>query len=121
MTLQTNRKKRNYYGMFFPVLGQYGPVLVGTWCFWVSMGQYWLVLGVTGSVWGGTGWYLVELGHYGQHWLVLCGAVSVWGSSGWYLLVLVGIWWYSVRIIWYCLVSSSTGSVKRFYASIYIY
>ena len=78
------------------VLGQYGVVLVLTWCYWVSIGQYgliydvywisknrncliliivsrrqfWLVFGGAGSIWGGTGWYLVILGQYN---LVLLG------------------------------------------------
>ena len=105
MTLQTNRKKRD---IIMACFSQY----------WVSMGRCWLVLGVTGSGWGGTGWYLVLLGQYGA---VLVGSWWNWvimGGTGWYSVVLgqyraalVSIWWYWVRIIWYCLFSSSTGSV----------
>ena len=99
------------------VLGYYGAVLVGTWCYWVRMGRYWLVLGVTGSGWGGTGWYLVLLGQYGA---VLVGSWWNWvimGGTGWYSVVLcqygavvVGICWYWVSIGRHWLVFGGTGS-----------
>ena len=60
------------------VLGQYGTVLVGTWCYWVSKRRYWLVFGGTGLVWGGTGWYLVVLSQCN---LVLLGIKWNWVST----------------------------------------
>ena len=44
------------------VLGQYRALMVGTWCYWVSMGRYWLVRGGNGSVWGSPDWFLVVMG-----------------------------------------------------------
>ena len=32
------------------VLGQYMAVLVGTWCYWVSIGRYWVLHGGSESV-----------------------------------------------------------------------
>ena len=47
-----------------------------------------------------------------QNWIVFGGAGSVWA-------VLVGTWWYWVRITWYCWVLSSTGLEQSSYACIY--
>ena len=37
------------------VMGKFGPILFGTWWYWVSLGRYFLVLGDTGPVGGSTG------------------------------------------------------------------
>ena len=52
-------------GWYLVAMGCNGAVLVGTWCYWVSMERYWLEHGGTGSVRGGIGWYIVILGQYG--------------------------------------------------------
>ena len=55
-------------------LGQYGAVLAGTWCYWVSMGQYLVELGQFWAVVADTWWYRVSMGWY---WLVHGGTGSV--------------------------------------------
>ena len=43
------------------ILGQYGPVVIGTWWHWFSKMQYWLVLGCAKSVEVGTSLCMVAL------------------------------------------------------------
>ena len=53
------------------VLGQYRPVLVDTWWYWVSIERYWFIYNGTD--------YWVSMG---QYLLVLGGTGSVYGGNG---------------------------------------
>ena len=52
-------------GWYLVILGQDGPVVIGTWRYWASKRRYWLVPGGSGSVECSTSWYMVVLGQYG--------------------------------------------------------
>ena len=56
------REIRGSTSWYLVVLGQYGAVLVGTLCYWVSIEWCLLIYDGAVSVDGGTGWYLMVLG-----------------------------------------------------------
>ena len=60
-----------------------------------------MVLGGTWSVWSSSRWYWVIVG---QHFMVLC-------VVGQYRAILVGTWWYWVRMERNCLILGGTGTV----------